>query len=66
MDTQTPSFENYRVLLYYHYVPIADPQGICDWQIQLCANLDLKGRIRIAPEGLNGTLGILSASFVYF
>jgi hypothetical protein len=51
------SFEDYRVLLYYHYVPIEDPQAICDWQISLCANLDLKGRIRVAREGLNGTLG---------
>jgi len=43
-------------LLYYQYVEISNPQEICDWQIQICEVLNLKGRIRVSPEGLNGTL----------
>lgn len=51
------SFDEYTVLLYYHYVPIENPQELCDWQIEICGRLDLNGRIRVAREGLNGTLG---------
>lgn len=47
---------NYRVLLYYHYVNIEYPQEIRERQRELCQSLNLKGRIIIANEGINGTL----------
>lgn len=46
----------YIVLLYYKYVPLADPEEIRDWQKKLCASLDIKGRILVSNEGINGTV----------
>ena len=44
------------VILFYKYVPIADPQTFAQEQRGLCASLGLKGRVLIASEGINGTL----------
>ncbi|XP_018615101.1 thiosulfate sulfurtransferase/rhodanese-like domain-containing protein 2 [Scleropages formosus] len=46
-----------EVLLYYCYCPLQDPQLICSWQKVLCENLHLTGKVRVATEGINGTLG---------
>ena len=46
----------YEVLLYYKYVQISDPEEVRDAQRQLCESLNLKGRIIIATEGINGTI----------
>ncbi|MDQ3099689.1 MAG: rhodanese-related sulfurtransferase [bacterium] len=46
----------FTVLLYYKYVDLAYPQEVRDWQFALCEKLDLKGRILIAAEGINGTV----------
>jgi len=46
-----------RILLYYGFTPISDPVAIRLWQIKLCQSLNLKGRIFIAPTGINGTVG---------
>ena len=44
------------VLLYYLYVDLPNPDEVCQQQKELCAELFLYGRIRVTPEGLNGTL----------
>lgn len=46
-----------KIILYYKFVPIADPAMTMRWQRELCARLELKGRIIISPHGINGTLG---------
>lgn len=46
----------YQILLYYKYVHIDDPIGFMTEHRQLCEKLNLKGRIIIANEGLNGTV----------
>lgn len=46
-----------KILLYYKYVDIQNPHAIMDWQRQLCQSLGLKGRILLAHEGINGTIG---------
>lgn len=46
----------YRVLLYYKYVQIDDPELVKNSQIELCKKLNLLGRILIATEGINGTV----------
>lgn len=46
-----------KVILYYKFVPIADPETVMNWQRSLCEKLGLKGRILISSKGLNGTLG---------
>ena len=44
------------VILFYKYVPIADPEAFAAGQRVLCSSLGLKGRVLIAAEGINGTL----------
>jgi UPF0176 protein len=46
-----------KVILYYKFVPVADPAMTMRWQRELCQRLNLKGRIIISPHGINGTLG---------
>jgi UPF0176 protein len=48
--------EAYPVILFYKYVPIRDPEVFAAEQRALCSSLELKGRILIASEGVNGTL----------
>jgi predicted sulfurtransferase len=46
-----------KILLFYKYVNLENPKRTIKWQRQLCDDLDLKGRIILAHEGINGTLG---------
>ncbi|WP_353988670.1 rhodanese-related sulfurtransferase [Ruicaihuangia caeni] len=46
-----------KILLYYRFTPIADPDAIRLWQRDLCESLGLKGRILISKHGINGTVG---------
>ena len=46
-----------KVLLYYRFTPIADPQAMMLWQKTLCESLGIKGRILVSPHGINGTVG---------
>lgn len=46
-----------RVLLFYKYTELEEPENICAWQRELCRRLGLTGKIRVAREGLNGTVG---------
>lgn len=46
----------YKVLLYYKYAKIDDPKVLMDSQRAICEKLNLKGRIIVANEGINGTL----------
>lgn len=45
------------ILLFYKYVAIQYPKQVQNWQRALCQKLGLKGRIIIAHEGINGTVG---------
>jgi predicted sulfurtransferase len=45
------------IILFYKYIQIADPSCYAQWQHTIASNLSLKGRIIIAKEGINGTLG---------
>lgn len=46
-----------KVILYYIFTPVADPEAMLLWQRNLCETLNLKGRIVISKDGINGTLG---------
>lgn len=46
-----------KILLYYAFAPIADPQAVRLWQRELCESLGLRGRIIISKHGINGTVG---------
>lgn len=51
----------YRVLLYYYYITIENPEQFREDHHRLCLQLNLLGRIIVAPEGLNGTVSGLVA-----
>ncbi|MDB5169068.1 MAG: uncharacterized protein JWO41_424 [Candidatus Saccharibacteria bacterium] len=46
-----------KVILYYKFMPISDPDVVRLWQRALCEKLNLKGRILISKHGINGTVG---------
>lgn len=46
-----------KIILYYGFTPISDPEAVRLWQQHLCESLGLKGRILISKHGINGTLG---------
>jgi UPF0176 protein len=46
-----------KIILYYVFTPLSDPQAVRLWQHALCEMLNLKGRVVISEHGINGTLG---------
>jgi UPF0176 protein len=46
-----------KILLFYVFTPLADPDAIRLWQRDLCESLGIKGRILISKDGINGTVG---------
>ncbi len=46
-----------KIILFYKFVPVKDPQMTMRWQKELCNRLGLKGRVLISDHGINGTLG---------
>ena len=46
-----------KIILFYKYIDIAYPKQVMKWQQEICKHLELKGRVLISHEGINGTLG---------
>lgn len=46
-----------KILLYYKFTPLSDPEAVKLWQKTLCESLNLRGRILMSRHGLNGTVG---------
>lgn len=46
-----------KIILYYKFTPLHDPEAVKLWQKTLAENLGLKGRVLISKHGINGTLG---------
>ncbi len=46
-----------KIILYYKFTPIKDPETVRLWQKTLADSLQLRGRILISPHGINGTVG---------
>lgn len=46
-----------KIILFYKFYPIADPDTTRLWQKNLAAGLNLRGRVLISKHGINGTLG---------
>lgn len=46
-----------KILLYYKFTPITDPEAVKLWQKTLAEKLNLRGRILVSRHGLNGTVG---------
>lgn len=46
----------FKVLLFYKYTSIQDPETFVSEHLEFCNSLGVKGRILVANEGINGTL----------
>ncbi len=46
-----------KILLYYKFTPLKDPEAVRLWQKSLGEKLGLRGRILISEHGFNGTVG---------
>jgi UPF0176 protein len=46
-----------KILLYYKFTALSDPESVKLWQKSLCESLNLRGRILVSKQGLNGTAG---------
>lgn len=46
-----------KILLYYKFTTISDPEAVKLWQKTLTDSLNLRGRILVSKHGLNGTVG---------
>jgi UPF0176 protein len=46
-----------KIILYYQFVPLSDPEAVRLWQKTLCEKLNLRGRILLSKHGINGTVG---------
>ena len=49
-------YNRWRIALYYCYIELPDVHRHVDFQRTACGELHLTGRIRVAPEGINGVL----------
>lgn len=48
--------KDYRVLLYYKYEPIEDPETFSKKHLAFTKGIGLKGRVLVGKEGINGTV----------
>ncbi|MBM4480104.1 rhodanese-related sulfurtransferase [Prescottella equi] len=46
-----------KIVLFYRFTPLADPEAIRLWQQTLAASNNLTGRILISEHGINATVG---------
>ncbi|GAB16777.1 hypothetical protein GOEFS_014_00190 [Gordonia effusa NBRC 100432] len=46
-----------KIVLFYVFVPLADPEAIRLWQLSVCESLGLRGRIIVSVDGINATVG---------
>lgn len=46
-----------KIVLFYAFTPVADPEAVRLWQRDLGELLRLRGRVLISEHGINGTLG---------
>jgi UPF0176 protein len=54
--TGKTDMNDYLILLYYCYTKIEDPEDFREKHHLLCLGLNLRGRVIVASEGINGTL----------
>lgn len=47
---------SFEIIIFYKYTFVADPKAFTTWVKHLCTELQIKGRILIASEGINGSV----------
>lgn len=56
-DKKSTKHDEYGVLLYYNYTKIPDLDDLFTFYNSNCTSLSLLGRVRLAPHGVNVTVG---------
>lgn len=46
-----------KIVLFYVFTPLADPEAVKLWQHTLAESLGLKGRVIVSKDGINATIG---------
>ncbi|GAA3958180.1 rhodanese-related sulfurtransferase [Gordonia caeni] len=46
-----------KIVLFYVFTPLPDPEAVRLWQLAVCESLGLRGRIIVSPHGVNATVG---------
>lgn len=46
-----------KIVLFYVFVPLPDPEAIRLWQLSVCSSLGVRGRIIVSRHGINSTVG---------
>ncbi len=46
-----------KIVLFYVFTPLADPDAIRLWQQTLCESVGVRGRVIISEHGINATVG---------
>ncbi len=46
-----------KIVLFYVFTPLPDPEAIRLWQHTLAESLGLTGRVIVSKDGINATLG---------
>lgn len=46
-----------KIILFYVFTPLADPEAVRLWQREACEREGLRGRVIVSPHGINATLG---------
>lgn len=46
-----------KIVLFYVFTPLPDPEAIRLWQHRVCESLGLRGRIIVSSHGINATVG---------
>ncbi|MEX3598910.1 oxygen-dependent tRNA uridine(34) hydroxylase TrhO [Kocuria carniphila] len=46
-----------KIVLFYVFTPLADPEAIKLWQLNLAERSNVKGRIIVSAQGINATVG---------
>jgi UPF0176 protein len=57
LEKKTIKNKQEKIILFYKFTPISDPETVMHWQRNLCERLNIKGRILVSRHGINGTLG---------
>ncbi|MDO4918828.1 rhodanese-related sulfurtransferase [Kocuria sp.] len=46
-----------KIVLFYVFTPLADPEAVRLWQLTLARHAGVRGRIIVSPQGINATVG---------
>ncbi|MFL0563760.1 rhodanese-related sulfurtransferase [Kocuria rhizophila] len=46
-----------KIVLFYVFTPLADPEAVKLWQLNLARRTGVKGRIIVSEQGINATVG---------